>query len=113
MTPARHWEPGVGWIVDSPPRTCQVCGEPIPRRVGLGAPFKYCELHQPARRRYMTRYMRDNAAAIRAYHAARDGSRPTLTTTCADCGKAFRTFSGQPFCVTCRQRTRNRARKTV
>jgi hypothetical protein len=104
----RRYVPGTGWVVDEIPRRCPTCGNEVPQRVGPGRPFTYCELHAPARRAYMTTYMRQHVDRLREYNRRREGSRPLERFACADCGQQARGYSGSRLCRLCRQLARHR-----
>ncbi|MDP9269698.1 MAG: hypothetical protein M3P14_01740 [Chloroflexota bacterium] len=91
-------------------RQCPTCGNEVPKRVGRGRPFTYCEQHAPARRAYMTRYFSQHLGELREYNRRRDGSRPLLSFTCADCGQPSRGYNGSQLCQLCRWHARHRRR---
>ena len=102
----REWLAGA-WVVDKPARACRTCATSIPERVGKGAPFAYCPDHAPAGRATIAAWQRANAEHLREYQRARDGSRPTRTITCSDCGATVRVLGEQTLCVRCRQLARH------
>lgn len=103
-----HWENGVGWISDRPPRTCRTCGTSIPEN-GRGGPFRYCPDHAPADRAAEAKWYQAHRDRIRDYNRRRDGAHELKAGICADCGNSYRTRIGSPVCSLCRAIAKNAA----
>ena len=85
----RHWEDGHGWVSDAPRTSCATCGAEIPKRVGMGPPFKYCELHRPAESTRHARWYATHKEDRREYARAHFGYRPRIESLCVDCARPF------------------------
>jgi hypothetical protein len=80
------------------------CGAPVTPQTGKGPPFRYCEQHAPARRAYMTAYLKANLPHLREADRARHGYRPLVSFTCGHCGQPSRSYIGDTtLCHRCRQ----------
>lgn len=85
-------------------RTCLTCGVPLPKRIGKGAPMRYCEDHAPARRAYQRRYYAEHRHELIAYQREHHGYRPRIDRTCVTpgCNREYRGWVER--CSACRQR---------
>lgn len=78
------------------------CGARVTPRTGKGREFLYCAEHAPARRAYMTRYLKANLERLREADRTRRGYRPLVSFTCDHCGLPARSYTDRNFCHRCR-----------